>query len=37
MSTTYHTPIATGAPANSSVVNGPLGQLDAAIEGVFDG
>ncbi len=31
MSTTYHDPIATGAPANASVFNAPLGQLDQAL------
>lgn len=31
MSTNNHTPITTGAAANASVVNAPIGQLDAAI------
>lgn len=31
MSTTYHTPITTGAAANAAVVNSPLGELDQAI------
>lgn len=31
MSTTYHDAIATGAPANASTFNTPLGDLDAAI------
>jgi hypothetical protein len=31
MSTTNHTAITTGAQANASVINAPLGQLDAAI------
>ena len=31
MSTTHHTEIATGAPANAATVNAPLGELDAAI------
>lgn len=31
MSTTNHTPVATGAAVNASVVNSPLGSLDAAI------
>ena len=31
MSTTNHTPVATGAAVNASVVNTPLGSLDAAI------
>lgn len=34
MSTNYHDPIPMGAPANSSVVNSPLGQLDSAIGSV---
>ena len=31
MTTNHHTPITTGAPANASTVNNPLGQLDSAI------
>jgi microcystin-dependent protein len=31
MTTNYHTPIANGAPANSSVVESPLAELDEAI------
>lgn len=31
MSTTYHTAISTGAAANASTINTPLGVLDAAI------
>ena len=31
MTTNYHTPITTGAAANSSVVNSPLAQLDAEL------
>lgn len=31
MTTNYHTPISTGAAANSSVVNNPLAQLDAEL------
>ena len=31
MSTTYHTAIATGASVNSSTINNPLEELDAAI------
>lgn len=31
MATNNHTPVTTNAPANASVVNSPLGQLDAAI------
>jgi soluble cytochrome b562 len=34
MSTTYHTAITTGAPANASTINAPLGALDAAINTV---
>lgn len=37
MTTTYHTAISTGAPVNSSVVNSPLGQLDAAIVALHGG
>ncbi len=31
MTTNHHTPITTGAPANASTVNDPLGQLDSAL------
>lgn len=31
MTTNHHTPITTGAPANASTVNNPLGQLDSAL------
>lgn len=31
MTTNYHTPVANGAPANSGIINTPLGQLDEAI------
>lgn len=31
MTTAYHTAIATGAAANASTINGPLGQLDNAL------
>lgn len=31
MTTTFHTPIPTGAAANASTINNPLGALDAAI------
>lgn len=31
MTTNWHDPIATGAPANSGIVNAPLSQLDSAI------
>lgn len=37
MSSDYHTPIATNAPANAAIFNIPLGQLDSAISGVFSG
>jgi hypothetical protein len=37
MTTTVHNPIDTGAPANASTFNTPLGQLDAAIAGLKDG
>lgn len=32
MTANHHTPIATGAPGNSNIVNAPLGQLDQAID-----
>lgn len=31
MTTSYHTPVSTGAAANASTINNPLGQLDAAL------
>lgn len=31
MTTSYHTAIATGAAANASTINSPLGQLDSAL------
>lgn len=31
MTTNYHTPLSTGAPANASTVNNPLGQLDSTL------
>lgn len=31
MTTNFHTPIAVGAPANSGIINAPLGQLDAEL------
>lgn len=37
MSTNYHTPIPTGAPANASTFNAPLGELDGAISSVIGG
>lgn len=37
MSTVFHTPVAFAAPVNSSVVNTPLGALDAALVGVLGG
>jgi len=36
MSTSHHTAITTGAAANASTINAPLGQLDAAINTVDD-
>ena len=39
MSTTYHTPLPFGSAANTTIVNVPLGELDAAIDylaGVID-
>ncbi len=37
MTTNYHTDITTGAAANASVVNSPLGQLDDAITDLYGG
>lgn len=37
MSTNYHTAITTGAAANASTVNSPLGQLDQAITNLGGG
>lgn len=37
MSTNYHTPIPTGAPANASTFNAPLGELDGAISSFIGG
>ena len=37
MTTNYHTPITTGAAANSAIINAPLGELDAAISGISGG
>lgn len=37
MTTTYHTAITTGAAANASTINSPLGQLDAALASALGG
>ncbi|OGO26420.1 MAG: hypothetical protein A2136_05440 [Chloroflexi bacterium RBG_16_54_11] len=37
MTANYHTDIATGAAANASIVNSPLGQLDQAITDLHGG
>lgn len=37
MTTNYHTAISTGAAANASTINTPLGTLDAAITGIIGG
>lgn len=37
MTTAYHTAIATGAAANASTINSPLGQLDAALGAALGG
>lgn len=37
MTTTYHTPIATGALVNASVPNSPLSELDTAITNLHGG
>ena len=37
MTSNYHTPITTGAAANASTVNNPLGQLDDAITDLHGG
>lgn len=37
MSTNYHTAITTGAAANASTVNSPLGQLDQALTNLAGG
>lgn len=37
MSSNFHTPIPTGAPANASTFNAPLGELDGAISSVIGG
>lgn len=37
MSTNYHTAITTGAAANASTINSPLGQLDAALGAALGG
>lgn len=37
MTTTYHTAITTGAAANASTINSPLGQLDSALTNTLGG
>lgn len=37
MTSLYHTPIVTGSPVNTSVVNSPLSELDAAIAALLTG
>lgn len=37
MSTNYHTAITTGAAANASTINSPLGQIDAALGAALGG